>query len=144
MLAAWISGYFTEFKIYSSLFFSTSRTKSRASSSSNFNQESYTKTPRSKRNTKLMDMLSPVKIVNTPIRTPSRTPKNRLKLIRDGIITPSMEYRSTAVEGDSTPLMKARSQLHVSYVPKSLPCREKEYADIYGFLYGKLQDGCGG
>lgn len=40
--------------------------------------------------------------------------------------------------------MKARTQLHVSYLPISLPCREKEYSDIYGFLKGKLEDGCGG
>nr|CAH7747819.1 unnamed protein product [Callosobruchus chinensis] len=55
-----------------------------------------------------------------------------------------MHERSKLIEGGSTPLMRARSQLHVSYVPKSLPCRENEYESIYGFLEGKLQDECGG
>lgn len=88
-----------------------------------------------------METVSPMKTSNTPLKG---TPKNRAKLIRDGVITPSMQHRSKAVQGDSTPLMKARSKLHVSYVPKSLPCRENEYRDVYGFLHGKLLDGCGG
>ncbi|CAH2000719.1 unnamed protein product [Acanthoscelides obtectus] len=79
---------------------------------------------------------------NTP-NTP-KTPRNISKLIKEGIITPSMKERSRIIEGDGTPLMRARSQLHVSYVPKSLPCRENEYEGIYSFLEGKLQDECGG
>ena len=93
------------------------------------------KTPKSRRN------------IDTPkslTKQTPKTPKNRAKLIRDGVITPSMQSRSKAIEGDSTPLMKARSQLHVSYVPTALPCREKEYCDIFNFLEGKLLDGCGG
>ncbi|KAJ8955846.1 hypothetical protein NQ318_005391 [Aromia moschata] len=38
----------------------------------------------------------------------------------------------------------ARTQLHVSFVPSALPCREKEYCDVFSFLEGKLLDGCGG
>lgn len=55
-----------------------------------------------------------------------------------------MHSRSSIIPKDKTPLMKARTQLHVSYLPISLPCREKEYSDVYGFLKGKLEDGCGG
>ncbi|KAJ8978816.1 hypothetical protein NQ317_018906 [Molorchus minor] len=66
------------------------------------------------------------------------------KQIREGFITPSMHSRNKAVEGESTPLMKARSHLHVSYVPTALPCREKEYSGVFNFLEGKLLDGCGG
>lgn len=108
--------------------------RNRVASMSDGYDEPVPKTPRSKRNNKTV-----IKANNV-----TKTPGNRAKLIRDGLITPSMQQRSKAVEGDSTPLMKARSQLHVSYVPKTLPCREKEYADLYGFLHGKLQDGCGG
>ncbi|CAG9834435.1 unnamed protein product [Diabrotica balteata] len=97
------------------------------------------RTPRSVKTSKAVSK-SPEK---TPRATP-RTPKNRAKLIREGIVTPSMQERSKKIKGDSTPLMKARSQLHVSYVPESLPCREKEYCDIYNFVEGKLIDGCGG
>ena len=35
-------------------------------------------------------------------------------------------------------------RLHVSAVPTSLPCRDKEFTDIYGFVEGKLLDGTGG
>ncbi|XP_072387920.1 uncharacterized protein [Diabrotica undecimpunctata] len=97
------------------------------------------RTPRSVKTSKAVSK-SPEK---TPRTTP-RTPKNRAKLIREGIVTPSMQERSKKIKGDSTPLMKARSQLHVSYIPESLPCREKEYCDIYNFVEGKLIDGCGG
>nr|XP_023019413.1 origin recognition complex subunit 1 [Leptinotarsa decemlineata] len=80
----------------------------------------------------------------TPRLQTPKTPGSRLKLIREGVVTPSMHVRSEKVVGDSTPLMKARSQLHVSYVPESLPCREKEYCDVYNFIEGKLLDRCGG
>ena len=35
-------------------------------------------------------------------------------------------------------------RLHVSAVPSSLPCREKEFTDIFNFVEGKLEDGTGG
>lgn len=108
----------------------------RIPSLSDVQNEPIPKTPRSKRVTRHIE--------KETSSTPLKTPRNRAKLIREGVITPSMQSRSKAVEGDSTPLMKARSQLHVSFVPKSLPCREKEYADVYGFLERKLLDGCGG
>ncbi|CAG9860215.1 unnamed protein product [Phyllotreta striolata] len=73
-----------------------------------------------------------------------RTPKNRARLIREGVITPSMQERSTKVEENKTPLMRAKSQLHLSYIVDSLPCREKEYSDVQNFIEGKLLDGCGG
>ncbi|ENN79437.1 hypothetical protein HUJ04_013202 [Dendroctonus ponderosae] len=76
-------------------------------------------------------------------KTPS-TSKGRLKMLRDGTITPSMQPRKSCIPECTTPLMKARTQLHVSYVPASLPCREKEYLDVYKFLRGKIDDGCGG
>lgn len=72
------------------------------------------------------------------------TPRSTIKLIRDGTITPKVQARSKAVELNNTPLKIARSQLHVSYIPLDLPCREKEHEDILNFLEGKLLDKCGG
>jgi origin recognition complex subunit 1 len=34
--------------------------------------------------------------------------------------------------------------LHVSAVPDSLPCREKEFEDIFSFVESKILDGTGG
>uniref|UniRef100_A0A8B9KPN7 Origin recognition complex subunit 1 n=1 Tax=Astyanax mexicanus TaxID=7994 RepID=A0A8B9KPN7_ASTMX len=36
------------------------------------------------------------------------------------------------------------SELHVSSVPESLPCREQEFQDIYNFVESKVMDGTGG
>ncbi|XP_050296244.1 origin recognition complex subunit 1 [Anthonomus grandis grandis] len=95
------------------------------------------KTPKSRQ------QINKAKTPKSAATTP-KTPKNRLKMLREGVITPSMHSRSSTICGDSTPLMRARTQLHVSYVPTSLPCREKEYLDVYNFLRAKLDDGCGG
>ncbi|KRT86686.1 AAA protein [Oryctes borbonicus] len=98
------------------------------------------------------------KNLNTDMKTPDRklatldTPKTMIKatptakarLIREGIITPSMQRRATPIQKNCTPLNKAREKLHVSYLPKTLPCRENEYNNILNFLERKLLDGCGG
>lgn len=52
-----------------------------------------------------------------------------------------MELRGTT---PSTPLDEARIQLHISTVPESLPCRQKEFANIQGFLMRKIADHVGG
>ncbi|TDG46374.1 hypothetical protein AWZ03_007148 [Drosophila navojoa] len=73
------------------------------------------------------------------------TPSQKLKKIRSGELSPSMEQREQPVdESRKSQLQLAREQLHVSVVPKSLPCREKEFDNIYSFLEGKIQDQCGG
>ncbi|XP_044264249.1 origin recognition complex subunit 1 [Tribolium madens] len=72
------------------------------------------------------------------------TPRSTIKQIREGTITPKVQSRIKAVELNNTPLKMARSQLHVSYIPTDLPCREKEHEDILSFLEGKLLDKCGG
>lgn len=38
---------------------------------------------------------------------------------------------------------KAKKQLHVSAVPDNLPCREKEYEEIYGYVNNSLTSRCG-
>ena len=73
------------------------------------------------------------------------TPSQKLKKIRAGELSPSMEQRHQPVDDRrKSQLQLAREQLHVSVVPKSLPCREKEFDNIYSFLEGKIQDQCGG
>ncbi|KAL3286652.1 hypothetical protein HHI36_001151 [Cryptolaemus montrouzieri] len=75
----------------------------------------------------------------------SRTTKNTpLKLIREGMLTPTTDRRKKLVSKETTPLVVARNNLHVSYVPTILTCRENEYADVYNFIEGKLNDKCGG
>eukprot|EP01135_Chromosphaera_perkinsii_P007227 Nk52_evm35s745 gene=Nk52_evmTU35s745 len=39
---------------------------------------------------------------------------------------------------------KVRTNLHVSFVPETLPCREDEFLDIYQFLEGKIRQQTGG
>lgn len=80
----------------------------------------------------------------TPKSAMKCTPSLKAKLIREGVITPSVKMRATPIKSDGTPLNRAREKLHVSYLPKVLPCRENEYNNIFSFLEGKLCDGCGG
>lgn len=81
---------------------------------------------------------------DTPSKKTKRTPNSTARLIKDGTITPSMKSRDTEIKKVDTPLSVARSQLHVSFVPEALPCREKEFSDIFNFLEDKLLDECGG
>lgn len=43
----------------------------------------------------------------------------------------------------SSPFQTARSRLHVSAVPTSLPCREDEFASVYSHLEAAITDGSG-
>lgn len=72
---------------------------------------------------------------------PSTPKSSRLK---PSALTPSAQPRTKALSKPATPLQEARSRLHVSAVPKSLPCREKEFNEIYTFLESKLMDNSGG
>ncbi|XP_046823183.1 origin recognition complex subunit 1 [Vespa crabro] len=77
------------------------------------------------------------------IKNNVRTTKSSLSMKYNNL-TPSMERRATLLIKPSTPLQQSRSKLHVSVVPKSLPCREEEFNNIFTFLEGKLMDKCGG
>lgn len=66
------------------------------------------------------------------------------KLYRSGNLTPSLQSRDSAVNEKQTELQLVRERLHVSAVPKSLPCRENEFENIYTFVRDKIVDGCGG
>ncbi|XP_017886459.1 origin recognition complex subunit 1 [Ceratina calcarata] len=70
------------------------------------------------------------------------TPKSRT--VKCSQLTPSLGKRKSTLLKPATPLQEARSRLHVSAVPKSLPCREEEFNNIFTFLRGKLEDKSGG
>uniref|UniRef100_A0A1A9X3S8 Origin recognition complex subunit 1 n=1 Tax=Glossina brevipalpis TaxID=37001 RepID=A0A1A9X3S8_9MUSC len=78
-------------------------------------------------------------------KTP-KTPSQKLKMLRSGELTPSFKEREKIDQSKSTKniLQLARECLHVSAVPLSLPCREKEFENIYTFLEDKIKDQCGG
>ena len=57
---------------------------------------------------------------------------------------PSVPDRSAPIQPSASILEKARQQLHVSAVPKSLPCREDEFANILSYIESKLESSTGG
>nr|XP_016941058.1 origin recognition complex subunit 1 [Drosophila suzukii] len=106
-------------------------------------QKTPTRTRRSSTTTK--PATTPNKGTTTNTAAPM-TPSQKMKKIRAGELSPSMQQRTDRPAKDSSKseLQLAREQLHVSVVPKSLPCREREFENIYAFLEGKIQDQCGG
>ncbi|XP_037014230.2 origin recognition complex subunit 1 [Artibeus jamaicensis] len=78
--------------------------------------------------------------LKTPSKTPKKTPKSRMPRSA----TPRIRSRSLAAPEPASMLEEARLSLHVSAVPDSLPCREKEFQDIYSFVESKLLDHTGG
>ncbi|XP_035509603.1 origin recognition complex subunit 1 [Morone saxatilis] len=92
-------------------------------------------TPRSKQRTR--------SATRTPRKTPSKkitpgTPRTPHRA------TPSIPSRSLPARQPANVLEEARTRLHVSSVPESLPCREQEFQDIYSFVESKIIDGTGG
>lgn len=87
--------------------------------------------------------------------TTSKTPVNK-KSTKDTTKTPKSSKKSSKVGTPCIPERKtqahkredlfeiARSRLHVSAVPGTLPCRENEFSDIYSFVESKILDGTGG
>lgn len=87
-------------------------------------------------------------ILKTPTVQKGATPRRSIQF--SGIVEEfeyvkksAKEKAITADEKDSN-LAVARKRLHVSALPKSLPCRDKEYLEIYSFLEGNIMDGIGG
>lgn len=97
------------------------------------------KTPKKNRNVKDTSEL-PIK--QNGLSTP-KTPKSRVSL-KHSALTPSVRRRTMVLLKPTTPLQEVRSKLHVNAVPKSLPCREEEFNNIYTFLNSKLMDNTGG
>ncbi|MEQ2253369.1 Origin recognition complex, subunit 1, partial [Ilyodon furcidens] len=103
--------------------------KSRRSSSS-----AGSRTPRSKQKT--------CSSARTPRKTPRKTTLSTPRTPRHA--TPSIPSRSHPARRPTNVLEEARTRLHVSSVPESLPCREQEFQDIYSFVESKIMDGTGG
>jgi len=82
-------------------------------------------------------------ITESSVQNVLSTPKSHRSL-KHSALTPSIKMRTEALTKPVTPLQEVRFRLHVSAVPKSLPCREQEFNDIYKFLEGKLMDNSGG
>ncbi|CAL1531149.1 unnamed protein product, partial [Lymnaea stagnalis] len=81
------------------------------------------------------------------LRTPKTpgTPKTP-KLLNRVLLSakPNLPSRSVPKPVLKNDLEEARARLHVSAVPDSLPCREKEFSDIFNYIESKIQDGTGG
>jgi len=65
-----------------------------------------------------------------------KTPKRHFK--------PKVAPRSVPLPTQVDPLTEAQQRLHVSAVPDSLPCREEEFAEIFGYVESKLREDTGG
>ncbi|KAG4077249.1 hypothetical protein HA402_009878 [Bradysia odoriphaga] len=79
----------------------------------------------------------------TPSKTPSKTPK-RTPSTRISAMEPVIGERKTPIRRDRSDVQLAKESLHVSAVPKTLPCRENEFRDAYKFIEGKILDESGG
>uniref|UniRef100_A0A8C2XI23 Origin recognition complex subunit 1 n=1 Tax=Cyclopterus lumpus TaxID=8103 RepID=A0A8C2XI23_CYCLU len=93
------------------------------------------RTPQSKQRTRSSS--------RTPRKTPNKkvtpgTPRTPHRAV------PNIPSRSLPARQPANVLEEARTRLHVSSVPESLPCREQEFQDIYSFVESKIADGTGG
>ncbi|KAG8533358.1 uncharacterized protein KY384_002141 [Bacidia gigantensis] len=86
----------------------------------------------------------------TPSSTPRRRPKTpnssahkRITLKKPLTITPLTTRFLSPTHTNSTPHQLARSSLHVSSVPATLPCRETEFATVYSHLETAITAGSG-
>lgn len=86
-------------------------------------------------------------------KTPSAANKRRSGIVRRNTITgidrtPGMQKRAHSCLVDDgeevSPYEKARIKLHVANTPDCLPCRDKQFADIYNFIETNLKNQTGG
>ncbi|EXJ84784.1 origin recognition complex subunit 1 [Capronia epimyces CBS 606.96] len=72
------------------------------------------------------------------------TPTHKRIMIKKPIeITPLGTRILSPSQYMSTPYSHARTTLHVSAVPTSLPCRSNEFSTVYSHLYSAIVDGSG-
>ncbi|KAL9068597.1 MAG: hypothetical protein Q9157_006457 [Trypethelium eluteriae] len=79
-------------------------------------------------------------------RTPNKltTPTHKRIAIKKPLeFTPLGTRILSPQHTQSSPYQVARTQLHVSSVPTSLPCREEEFANVYTQLEAAITDGTG-
>ncbi|KAI8724816.1 Origin recognition complex subunit 1 [Fusarium sp. LHS14.1] len=70
----------------------------------------------------------------------SRTKRSTSKRLE---FTPLATRRLSPSQVENSPFQIARSRLHVSSVPTSLPCREGEFSLVYSHLEAAISDGTG-
>lgn len=102
-------------------------------------EERKTQTPRKKH--KFSSATTPRKA-----RTPSKllTPSHKRVVVKKPLeFTPLGTRMLDPEHVESSPFQAARSRLHVSSVPTSLPCREDEFAAVYSHLEAAIVEGTG-
>ncbi|KAJ2807708.1 Origin recognition complex, subunit 1 [Coemansia guatemalensis] len=94
---------------------------------------------------------TPARTRQTPSRkTPATATKRRARLrdIQLPAVNAAIQKRASrtakiakdTAAGNMSVYEAARSQLHVAAVPDTLPCREDEFAEIYGHLYTAIEE----
>ncbi|KAF2761996.1 P-loop containing nucleoside triphosphate hydrolase protein, partial [Pseudovirgaria hyperparasitica] len=79
-------------------------------------------------------------------RTPSKnflTPTHKRIVVKKPLEFTPLGTRVLSPSALSSPFQLARSQLHVSSVPATLPCREEEFSTVYSHLEAAITDGSG-
>ncbi|KAL2043328.1 hypothetical protein N7G274_003634 [Stereocaulon virgatum] len=98
------------------------------------------KTPSKKRKTSLAS--TPTSKIK---RTPSKftTPTHRRIVVRKPLTFTPLSTRTLPKEYTSSPFALARTTLHVSSVPVTLPCRTTEFSTVYTHLEAAITSGTG-
>lgn len=93
------------------------------------------------------DAYQPPETPTKQIRATSTTPYSRGRQPRSAgkklEFTPLATRRLSPSNVESSPFQIARSRLHVSSVPSSLPCREGEFSLVYSHLEAAITEGTG-
>ncbi|RPA85870.1 P-loop containing nucleoside triphosphate hydrolase protein [Ascobolus immersus RN42] len=71
------------------------------------------------------------------------TPKNRRIVVKAPLEFTPLALRTLSPQAHSSPFSLARSKLHVSAIPDSLPCRENEFEEVYAYLAAAISEGTG-
>jgi origin recognition complex subunit 1 len=80
----------------------------------------------------------------TPKKPTSATSTPRSSRIKKDLEITPLNTRTLPSSLLDSPYKLAQANLHVSAVPTSLPCREREYDRILDFLEGAIEEGTGG
>ncbi|QSZ30356.1 hypothetical protein DSL72_004879 [Monilinia vaccinii-corymbosi] len=78
-------------------------------------------------------------------RTPSKllTPSHKRIVVKKPLEFTPLGMRMLSPSLNASPFQTARSRLHVSSVPDTLPCREEEFSSVYTHLAAAITDGTG-
>lgn len=93
------------------------------------------------KDTAYLPPVTPTKAARTRAVTPrSKVPRSASKRLE---FTPLATRKLDDSNVNASPFQIARSRLHVSSVPLSLPCREGEFSLVYSHLEAAISDGTG-